>query len=249
MLVKENKAAQFQKDGYVIVEELFSPEEMAQAKAEARAVVEKVRSEGNELKAGVYVGLTIASPLFRKINADPRIVDVLEEIVGPNLEFWSDKVVFKSASVDFGSPWHQDWTYWKGANKFSVWLALDDTTVENGCMKLLPGSHQGLVHHGGDASEKLGLSSTGVGAFVNRLRSDEVDESKAVIAPLRAGGAIFFHDLTLHASFQNKSGKDRWAMISTYRDASKDDLDYDFAKGAFMARGTWTGKSLGPSKG
>ena len=232
--------AQFARDGYLVAEDLFTADEMTQAKAEVRRILDEVRAErlacNDARDNGVYVGLTIKSPFFRALNADARIANYWEEIFGPNIEFWSDKIVYKSAGVDFGSPWHQDYTYWKGANKYSVWIALDDATPENGCLKFIPGSHQSLVNHGGTDKEGIG--------FGNRLRPEDVDESKAVVVPARKGTAVFFHDLTLHSSYRNSSGKDRWALISTYRDASKDDLPYPFATAAFMVRGERTGREL-----
>jgi len=237
MLTALDRKTQFARDGFVIVENLFSPLEMTNAKNEVRRILDEHKAKtGAYPKNGVHVGLTVASAHFRGLNADPRIVDMLEECVSPNLEFWSDKIVFKSAGVDFGSPWHQDWPYWHGANKFSVWLALDDATRENGCLRVIPGSHKTKANHGGEDKEGIG--------FTNRMRPEDVDESKAIDVPLQAGGAILFHDLLLHSSYKNQSGKDRWAMISTYRDASQDDLCYPFATGAFMVRGKQTGKII-----
>ena len=230
----------FNRDGYVILEDIFTREYCAAAKEEVRNILARERAKDTSGKphrdTGVFVGLTLNSEFFKRMNADPRVVDVLAEIVGPNLEFWSDKIVYKSAGVDFGSPWHQDWPYWKGASKYSIWIALDDATPENGCLKLIPGSHKKHFNHGGKDTEGIG--------FVNRLRPEDIDENNVVIAAARAGTAVFFHDLTLHSSFPNTSGKDRWALISTYRDASQDDLEYSFAKAAFMVRGERTGRCL-----
>jgi ectoine hydroxylase-related dioxygenase (phytanoyl-CoA dioxygenase family) len=64
-----------------------------------------------------------------------------------------------------------------------------------------------------------------------------VDESGAVAVPAAPGDAIFFHDQTLHASFPNHSGQDRWALISTYRSASEADVAYDWAVAAQVVRG------------
>ena len=228
----------FQRDGYVVVPNLFSAEEVGAAKAEVRRVLDEVKSERSGRDNGVYVGLTLRSALFKNLNGDPRIADVWEQIFGSNIEFWSDKIVYKSAGVDFGSPWHQDYMYWKGAHKYSVWIALDDATPDNGCLKFIPGSHRSEVAHGGADSDGVGFS--------NRLKPEDVDESKAAICPATKGTAVLFHDLTLHSSFPNTTGKDRWALISTYRDASQDDIPYDFAKAAFMVRGTRTGKELAP---
>jgi phytanoyl-CoA hydroxylase len=238
-------AAAFARDGYVIAENLFTRDEMAEAKRESQRVLAMKRnaSDGNRddqarnRDNGVNVGLAGHSPFIRGLHADPRIVDILAEIIGPNIEFWSDKAVYKSASVDFGSPWHQDWPYWHGAHKYSVWIALDDATPENGCLKLVPGTHAGLMNHGGTDNDGAG--------FWNRMRPEDVDESKAVVAAVRAGTCIIFHDLALHSSFPNTSGKDRWSIISTYRDASQDDYEYGFDTARFLVRGKWVGKSLG----
>ena len=102
-------------------------------------------------------------------------------------------------------------------------------TVENGCLKLFPGSHKSAIVHDGDASDGHG--------FGNRLRPDAIDENLAVTAELEAGGAVFFHDLTLHSSYPNRSGAERWVWIPTYRDAKAEDTDYPWAVAAKVLRG------------
>lgn len=229
MSITPAQVAQYHRDGYLLVENLFSATELVAMKAEIKRVLE-VTSAGNpnRHKSGVFVGLTINSPLFKKINADPRVVSVLTQIVGPDIEFWSDKVVFKSANVDFASPWHQDWWYWEGATKTSIWIALDDATPENGCLKMLPGSHTSVCRKASGVNDDK---------FVNRMDEGAVDEAKAVTLPVKAGGAVFFHDLTLHSSLPNVKKTDRWALISTYRNAAVPDRLYDYAAGAFMVAG------------
>ena len=214
----------FEENGYVISRGLFDARECAEMKAEIRRMLETHKDH-----SGVMVGLAANSPYFQNVARNPRLLDALEEVMGPNIEFLSDKVVFKSATTDFGSPWHQDWHYWHGAHKISVWVSLDEATPENGCLKLLPGSHKSVAVHDGAADDGHG--------FGQRLRPDAVDESQAAIAPCQPGDAIIFHDLTLHASFRNTSGKDRWALISTYRSASEPDMQYDWAVAAEVVRG------------
>ncbi len=222
--------ALWDRDGYIVLPELFRRDEVAAWKDEIRRVLP---TDGNHRKDGVWVGVTLASPLIRAANADPRVVAALNAVIGPDVEFLSDKLVFKSAGMDYGSPWHQDWSYWYGAHKTSVWIALDDATVANGCLRLIPGSHRTQVPHTGDASDGKG--------FGYRLDPKSVDESRAVTAEVPAGGAVIFHDLLLHASFQNSSGKDRWALISTYRDAAVPDETYGWAKAAFIVSGKRAG--------
>ncbi len=230
----------FEHDGYVILPNLFARDEASALKDECSRIVEAVRDEAREagddpdeaLKTGVYVGLAARSDMFRGAVADERIVDVLAALLWPNVQFLSDKVVVKDTDTAFDSPWHQDWMYWRGDNKASVWVALDDATADNGCLKVLPGSHRAQAVHDGDATDGYG--------FGHRLRRGSVDESRAVAAELEAGGAVFFHDLTLHASYPNTSRADRWAWIPTYRDANADDPEYEWAVARSVVRGRRT---------
>lgn len=179
--------------------------------------------------AGVYVGLAAASEVFRRAARSTALLDALEQVIGPDIEFLSDKVALKSGDVQIGSPWHQDWPYWKGAHKFSVWIALDPADRSNGCLRLLPGTHHQPVEHSGVAPAGEG--------FGNRLAPGAVDETRAVDAVCAPGDAVLFHDLTLHASYPNRSGADRYSLISTYRSAAEQDLEYDWAVAAEVVRG------------
>lgn len=218
---------QFDTDGFVIVRGVFDETEAEQLKDETRRILQT-----EPAYAGVLVGLAARSPVFREAARDPRLVDPIAEVIGPDVEFLSDKVVFKSAEVDFGSPWHQDWPYWRGAHKLSVWVALDAATPENGCLKLLPGSHLSEAVHDGTTEDGNG--------FGHRLRPGAVDEQLARVVPCAVGDAVIFSDLTLHASCPNTSGKDRWALISTYRSASEPDMEYGWAVAAEIVRGSRT---------
>ena len=220
----------FRDNGFVVTPNLFTRPEVQRLKSECMDILEAIKAEtGTVAGHGVYVGLAARSPVFQAAVGDTRLLDILEGILAPDIEFLSDKVVFKSEETTFASPWHQDWSYWHGAHKLSIWVALDDATVENGCLKLYPGSHTAARVHDGDASDGNG--------FGNRLRPDAVDETRAVTAEIEAGGAVFFHDLTLHASHPNTSGAERWVWIPTYRDANAEDGDYPWAVAAKVLRG------------
>lgn len=216
--------SEFDAKGYVRIKQMFDAPELARMKAEIQRLLELHSAHG-----GVFVGLAANSDLFKELAADSRIVNPLEAILGPDIEFLSDKVVFKSKRVDFASPWHQDWPYWEGTHKLSVWIALDPATPENGCLKMMPGSHKASLTHDG--------APPGTTTFGLRVDQDTVDESQAEILACDAGDAVIFHDLTLHASCANVSGADRWALISTYRSASEPDLDYSWAVARAVVRG------------
>jgi ectoine hydroxylase-related dioxygenase (phytanoyl-CoA dioxygenase family) len=224
--MNEEMKEQYDKIGYVVCENLFSQKEVQALKEEARRVLDEVEKEqdADPWKIGVYVGMTARSKLFKDAAVQKELVDILRQINGPRLEFLSDKIVYKNGKRDLPSPWHQDWPYWKGCHKVSVWVALDDATIENGCLKVIPGSHlKGILKH----------ESHGDG-FSNQMKKEEIDEDQAVAVEVKAGTAIIFHDLLLHASYPNTSRKDRWALISTYRDAQNEDPKYKWETASFV---------------
>lgn len=216
-------ADNFQRDGFAVIPRLFNRDDTDRLKTECKRIVQQVAAEaeaqGREPKtlfpAGVCVGLAQRSKLFHQAVADPRLLDALEALLGADIRFLSDKVCFKNEDTTFDSPWHQDWSYWGNDHKISIWIALDDATIENGCLKLLPGSHKLHLTHDGDASDGHG--------FGHRLDPKSVDETEAVTAEIEAGGAVFFHDLTLHASHPNAAKQDRWVWIPTYHNANGDE--------------------------
>jgi len=235
---RQSRRDEFAEKGFLIVPGLFRKEEVKTIKTQIQTVLDEVRREAIDagrdpekvINHGVYVGLAVHSSFFRQAVCDERLVSLMEAAIGPNVEFISDKVVFKSHDQDYGTPWHQDWSYWYGSHKVTAWVALDDATPDNGCLRLVPGSHRMAVNHEGDASDGKG--------FVHRLDANAVDENQVVTATMEAGGVVVFHDLLLHASYQNVSGRDRWCWLPTYRDARAEDPEYAWAQAATVVRGS-----------
>jgi ectoine hydroxylase-related dioxygenase (phytanoyl-CoA dioxygenase family) len=96
-----------------------------------------------------------------------------------------------------------------------VWIALDDATEENGCLKIIPSSHKKLYTHD-DLQEETNI-------LFHRLVEDELEGESVVTTELRSGGALFFHDQLVHSSHPNRSGADRFCFIPTYRSADEPD--------------------------
>ena len=86
---------------------------------------------------------------FRRLLFHDEILDCVEDLLGPNLQLFHDQALYKPAH--HGGPvfWHQDNAYWQcaPANLVSCWLTLDDVTVANGAMQVIPGSHLGAMEH------------------------------------------------------------------------------------------------------
>jgi hypothetical protein len=227
----------FREDGFAVIPDLITREEARALKDEIKRVLADVTREAPEkgeaiprhLQSGVHVGLSIRSDVCRRFNRDPRLLDVIEAVVGPNILFWSDKVVFRSEETDFATPWHQDWPYWKGIHKVTLWIALDDIDESNGCLQFVRGSHRDTYEHHGSSREAA--------IFSHQLDAALADAARVVTVPAPAGTAVVFHDLTLHASHPNSAHTDRYALAISYKDAAVEDLDYPAMTAATIVRG------------
>jgi ectoine hydroxylase-related dioxygenase (phytanoyl-CoA dioxygenase family) len=182
---------------------------MLQWKHRLAALLEK---EQYAHQSGVRVWMSDAMPpdLLSAMD-DEKVTPILRQIIGPEVEFLSAKVVFKNGRTRFGSPWHQDRFYWQGSEKISIWIAMDDAAPDNGCLMFIPGTHRRQYREQRVASEQ---------GFEMRIADDDLRDLPSETIAVKRGGAVFFSDLAVHGSHPNSSGADRWAMISTYRDAS-----------------------------
>ena len=141
---------------------------------------------------------------FRKVLFNKRILDVVEELMGPSIMLFHDQALFKPAKTGGPVPWHQDNGYWNcsPANLVSCWIALDDAYRENGAMQVIPGSQLKPCRHA-ELQES------------NRLREIQapIDESKVVVVDLKAGECMFHHCQTLHYTQPNATEHQRRAFI------------------------------------
>ena len=147
---------------------------------------------------------------------DERVLDIFEDILGPELMSHHTKLMMKPPFEGSAKVWHQDlpegFVTHDEADRLrplgtaftpeqapivAMQLYLDDSTAENGCIEVVPGSH------------RLGL-------FVDPLDQSLVDQSKVVKAEIKAGGALLFHCLTFHYSAPNTSSKYRRAPVFEY---------------------------------
>ncbi len=211
-------AARYDRDGFLIIPDLLGAEECDTLKAEARAVLARHASPG----ASVYVHVAVVSPVYRALAEDPRLMDVLTPVMPDGVMFLSDKIVYKSADKTFATPWHIDCFYWRNTRpKLSVWIPLDDATAENGTLTVVPGSHKKDWQ-----VVKKGLAN---GEFHDEIGNADWSEGDVVTCAIERGTAIVFSDRLVHGSTRNTSGRDRFAIISTYHAPAADEpFDHDF---------------------
>ena len=149
---------------------------------------------------------------FLKFARIPEILDMVEQLIGPNFALWNSSFFAKPAKIGSKTPWHQDGEYWpvRPLATCSVWVAVDHSTEENGCLRVIPGSHKNRRLRPHDYNGADGLS------LPLELKSDEYDESSAENIVLRAG-QISLHDVYLvHGSEPNRSERSRRGMTLRY---------------------------------
>ncbi|NKB77227.1 MAG: phytanoyl-CoA dioxygenase family protein [Gammaproteobacteria bacterium] len=147
-------------------------------------------------------------PEFVDIGRNPRILRMISQILGEDIALWNSSFFAKPPYVGSKTPWHQDGKYWamRPLATCTVWIAIDDATIENGCLQVVRGSHQDqrVRHHELNTADGLALDL--------ELVADEVDNTKIDYLEMKAG-QMSLHDVYLvHGSEPNTSPNPRRGM-------------------------------------
>ena len=155
--------------------------------------------------------------LFRYLS-DPRVLDVIEDLIGPDIVLWSSHFIAKPRGNGRAVPWHTDGAYWgkvlQPMQVVTLWLAVDESTRENGCMRVIPGSHRhGRVYgHRKDSRPDLALDLV--------LEDGQLDPNSARDVVLEAG-QFSLHDVYLvHGSNPNRSTRRRAGVAIRFMPAT-----------------------------
>jgi len=143
-----------------------------------------------------------------RVCEHPRIASLVTVLLGVPGQLLTSQIITKPAGHGEQIPWHQDSSYWGPRRVVTCWLAIDDATPENGCMRMIPGSHlagQLEFHPKRYPSIRAEL-----------LEAIRVDESRQVHVPVPAGCASFHTHYTLHASSRNTTARRRRAIAVTF---------------------------------
>ena len=208
-ILSEAALSQYWNDGYYYPVDILSSAEVA----ECRARLEEYERALGQSIDGPYRSKThLLLPWIDELIRHPRILDAVEDIIGPDILLWNTVWWIKEPTSATFVSWHQDRQY-IGLNSdafVTAWLALSPSTVESGCVRILPGSHKEdpLPHR--DEYKEHNMLSRGQEIAV------AVDESKAVSMEL-APGQISLHDVRLaHASAPNRSNERRIGLSMHY---------------------------------
>jgi len=197
-------AGAYERDGYFFPCDVTSEAEAAGLLADLEAAESEIGSDRARLSLLRSYPAQLL-PSFAGLVRHPRLVDAVSRIIGPDVLVWSCSFFIKEAGSKSYVSWHQDLNYWglDGEDEVTAWLALTPATVENGCMRFVPGSHRKKDVPHVDKFEPDNLLTRGQEIAV------EVDEAAAVNVMLRAGQASFHHGHMFHASGPNRTNSRR----------------------------------------
>jgi len=211
------QVAFFREQGYVKLGPLFTREELTALQLHVDELIAAL-PEGKRPEA-MDVPHFEDPWLFRYL-AHPRVLDVVEDFLGPDLVLWSSHFIAKPAGVGLPVPWHTDGAYWgqrlEPMQVLTIWLAVDRSRAENGCMRVLPGSHREVAA----AMDRYEEVDRDRHVFGFRLAPELIDESRAVDLELEPGDSHVHDAWTIHGSNANQSGARRCGYTMRYMPAS-----------------------------
>lgn len=183
----------------------------AEVKAFRDRLEDYERSTGGPISGGMRHRSHVLFTWINDVIRHPRILDAVEDVLGPNIFCWNTSFFIKEARDPGYVSWHQDATYWglSSPDVMTVWLALSPADRVSGCMKFVPGTHRTQVSHA-DTFHKDNLLSRGQEIAV------EVNEADAVLAELKPGQASMHHVLLFHGSEPNRSDDRRIGLAIRY---------------------------------
>jgi ectoine hydroxylase-related dioxygenase (phytanoyl-CoA dioxygenase family) len=221
----DEQIASYHRDGYLAVPRLIDAERVAALRTITDAFVDRSRGlSRSDAVLDVDPRHTAEAPIVRRVknpaDHDPLyawvafespILDVVAELLGPSIRFHHSKLNLKGGRVGAPVEVHQDAAFYPHSNDdvLAVGLLLDDATVDNGAMAVLPGSHRGPIYTHFDRQ----------GRFVGGMREEDIarlDRSRAVLLTLPAGSVHIHHYRLVHWSAPNTSAGDRRLLINAY---------------------------------
>lgn len=220
---------QYQRDGYVVVEELLDASTVEQVTTRIREYVTNEREEaafdrmlepelegrpdafdhvGEPVRKFEGVGMVREDDVFGDLAFDDGVLEVIERLQGPNLKLLRSAAMLKPPGVGSEKKFHQDAAYYPihPMDHVTVWIALDQATTENGCMQVVPGAHtDGLLGH-----EALEYETD------ITIAERDYGPEDTVALPMEPGDVLFQHCLLPHYTAPNETDDWRRAFILSY---------------------------------
>jgi len=227
--LNQEQIQRYEDNGFVVIENFLSAEELTHWRDAVNSAVEEragIKIPGKDIKTGEADGINEDADYFAKVfdqllnlwqtnesvkglMIDERIGKMAAQLSGANgIRIWHDQALIKRPWAN-PTAWHLDTPFWSFSDRraISIWVALDDATLENGCLFFLPGSHKVTNFD----KITIGRNMDGIFEVYPQLKN-----SKSVAAPMKAGSCSFHNGLTIHGANANMTNGFRRAMTCAY---------------------------------
>ena len=219
----------YRKNGYIIIENFLNTQELENWRTNVEEALKERKGQkmpGKSIKVGEDDGINIDADYFKnvfdqllnlwqtndkvkKLMLDEKIGKMAAELSGVDgIRIWHDQALIKRPWANPTS-WHLDTPFWSFSDRkaLSIWVALDDVTLENGCMFFIPGSHKETTFESPHIGKNVGDIFNFYPQFIN---------AKSIPAIMKAGSCSFHNGLTIHGAHANMTSGYRRAMTCAY---------------------------------
>jgi phytanoyl-CoA hydroxylase len=206
-LSQSQKRQQYERDGLVIFESVLDQDLIAESRSHVDWLLKKYPGQRPEQ---LHHWMMTKDPFWVRLVSDDRLLDIAEQFIGPNIALFGSHYICKPPRDGQAVLWHQDGSYWplEPMEVVTLWLAVDDSDPENGCMRVIPGT-QGMD------LQALKKRTDVANVLESGMDESAVDEARAVDVVLRSGDVSVHHPNVVHGSNANTS--DRWRRGLTIR--------------------------------
>ncbi len=228
-LINQSQIDYYQENGFIIIEDFLTPQELEHWRVTVMNAVTSRRGQKIPGKAGMVGeddGINGDAEYFSKVfdqminlwqtdngvkelMFNPAIGEMAAKLAGVDgIRIWHDQALFKKPWANPTS-WHLDTPFWSFSDRkaLSIWIALDDATLENGCLYFIPGSHK-----------RTGFENPGIGKNMDSIFNyyPAFRQVSSVATPMKAGSCSFHNGLTIHGANANMTSGSRRAMTCAY---------------------------------
>ena len=234
-VLSAGEVAFFEKNGYLAGIDLLNRDQIEMLRMSLAGIMspemsgdtrfyEYNRNESSDPAKVLFhaLGAWRVSEVLHDLVFMPRLAACFRQLLSGQPRFWHDQVFVKPANDGAVVAWHQDYSYWTRTvpnAHITCWIGLDDSTVENGCVHYVPGSHRWPLLPRGGLSDDMD-------SIFGYLSDEQKAAFKPVAIELKAGQASFHHSMMVHGSYENRSPRPRRAaVINVFRDGVRSDCD------------------------
>ena len=250
-LLSEEEIFSYQRNGFVIPKYRLHTQDLEKLQNATLDLIDtypNIPTEGLVSPHILYAGSTRSDihSTFLEICKLTPLLDIVDQLIGPDIIVWGSRIFSKAPQTGRATPWHQDGEYWpiRPLATATVWISIDESNEENGCLKILSGSNrtQTLLPH---------QSLTGKGAALDKeIKPEFIKNEDIVSVPLEPGQMVIFDVFTAHGASPNFSEQRRAGFAIRYMPGTslfdrnmnvgsgQDDVQTDLGQRAlFLVRG------------